>query len=205
MMIQIGREGVIMANFVPMVIERSSDGERSFDIFSRLLQDRIIMLTGEVNEHSMNLVNAQLLYLDSLNANPINFYIDSGGGLVTAGLGTVGIIRSIASPVHSVILGQAASMGSILATVCSKRYAMPTARLMLHQPSGGARGMQSDIERSYKEITRLKEILTQMYVDHNTKGKTYQDFETILDRDYFMDVNEAIALGIIDEVIPSKK
>lgn len=194
-----------MANFIPMVIERSSSGERSFDIFSRLLQDRIIMLTGEVNEYSMNLVNAQMLYLDSLNSQPINFYIDSGGGVVSAGLGTVGIIRSIASPVHSIILGQAASMGSILATVCDKRYAMSTSRLMLHQPSGGARGMQSDIERSYKEITRLKEILTQMYVDHNTKGKTYDVFESILDRDYFMDVYEAIELGIIDEVIEPKK
>ena len=194
-----------MANFIPMVIERSSSGERSFDIFSRLLQDRIIMLTGEVNEYSMNLVNAQMLYLDSLNSQPINFYIDSGGGVVSAGLGTVGIIRSIASPVHSIILGQAASMGSILATVCDKRYAMSTSRLMLHQPSGGARGMQSDIERSYKEITRLKEILTQMYVDHNTKGKTYDVFESILDRDYFMDVYEAIELGIIDGVIEPKK
>jgi ATP-dependent Clp protease, protease subunit len=194
-----------MANFVPMVIERTSDGERSFDIFSRLLQDRIVMLTGEVNDSSMSLINAQLLYLDSLNSEPINFYIDSGGGLVTAGLGTVGIIRNISSPVHSIILGQAASMGSILATVCDKRYAMPTSRIMLHQPSGGARGMQSDIERTYNEITRLKQLLTQIYVDHNTKGKTYDDFVTILDRDYFMDTTEAIELGILDEIIISKK
>jgi len=193
-----------MPNLVPMVIEKKSDGERSYDIYSRLLRDRIIMLDNEVSSASASLIVAQLLFLESENNTlPINFYINSPGGSVTAGLSIYDTMQFLKSPVHTYVMGQAASMGSLLAQAGEPghRYIMPNARTMLHQPSGGASGMQSDIEISYKEITYLKKKLTEIYVAHNTAGKTYEDLERDMDRDKFLSAEETVAYGLADSII----
>jgi ATP-dependent Clp protease protease subunit len=187
-----------------MVIEKKSDGERSYDIYSRLLRDRIIMLDNEVSSASASLIVAQLLFLESENNTlPINFYINSPGGSVTAGLSIYDTMQFLKSPVHTYVMGQAASMGSLLAQAGEPghRYIMPNARTMLHQPSGGASGMQSDIEISYKEITYLKKKLTEIYVAHNTAGKTYEDLERDMDRDKFLSAEETVAYGLADSII----
>lgn len=196
-----------MANFIPSVIEKTSHGERAYDLYSRLLKDRIVMLNGPVDDNSANLVVAQLLFLESENRDkPINFYINSPGGVITAGLAIRSTMMFINSPVHTIVMGQACSMGSVLAQ-CGEpghRYILPDSRIMVHQPSGGAQGMASDIEISYKEIQYLKKRLTEIYVEHNTKNKTYEDFERIMDRDTFMNPQEAIDFGLADSIITKK-
>jgi ATP-dependent Clp protease protease subunit len=193
-----------MPNLVPIVLEQTSRGERSYDIYSRLLRDRVLMLDTDVNEHSASLIVAQMLFLESENPDKdISFYINSPGGIITAGMAIYDTMQFIKCDVQTIVMGQACSMGSFLAQAgtAGKRMMLPYARHMIHQPSGGARGMQSDIEIQYKEITKMKHILTELYVRHNTAGKTYKDFERDMDRDTFMSAQEALDYGLVDKII----
>jgi len=192
---------------VPIVVESTSKGERSYDIYSRLMRDRVILLEGEVNDQMANLIVAQLLFLESEDATKdISMYINSPGGSVTAGMAIYDTMQFIAPDVQTIVMGQACSMGSLLAQAGSpgKRFMLPNARHMIHQPSGGARGMQSDIEISYNEITYLKKRLTEIYVSHNSQGKTYAEFEKDMDRDTFMSAEQALAYGLIDKVVTKR-
>jgi len=190
-----------------MVVEQTAKGERSYDIYSRLLRDRVIMLDTEVSEHSASLIVSQLLFLESDDTDKdISLYINSPGGVITAGMAIYDTMQFIKPDVHTIVMGQACSMGSFLAQAGApgKRFMLPSARHMIHQPSGGARGMQSDIEIQYKEITKMKHILTELYVRHNTAGKTYQDFERDMDRDTFMSAEEALAYGLCDKIVDKR-
>lgn len=192
---------------VPIVIEKESKGERSYDIYSRLLKDRIIMLNGPVEDGMANLIVAQMLFLESQNPNKdIHLYINSPGGVITAGMSIYDTMQFIKPDVSTIVMGQACSMGSFLAQAGTKgkRYVLPYSRTMIHQPSGGTRGMQSDIEIQYKEITHMKKMLTELYVHHNTAGKTYEDFERDMDRDNFMTAQEAVDYGLADKVVSSR-
>jgi ATP-dependent Clp protease protease subunit len=195
-------------SLVPIVVESTSKGERSYDIYSRLMRDRVILLEGEVHDQMANLIVAQLLFLESEDATKdISMYINSPGGSVTAGMAIYDCMQFIAPDVQTIVMGQACSIGSLLAQAGAKgkRFMLPNARHMIHQPSGGARGMQSDIEISYKEITYLKKRLTEIYVEHNTKGKTYAEFEKDMDRDTFMSAQQALDYGLIDEIVTKRK
>jgi ATP-dependent Clp protease protease subunit len=190
-----------------MVVESTSKGERAFDIYSRLLKERIIMLNGPVEDHMANLIVAQLLFLESENPDKdINLFINSPGGVITAGMSIYDVMQFVKCDVATYVMGQACSMGSFLAQAgtAGKRYMLPYARHMIHQPSGGTRGMQSDIEIQYKEITKMKKILTELYVKHNTKGKTYEEFEHDMDRDTFMSAQEALDYGLVDKIIEKR-
>jgi ATP-dependent Clp protease protease subunit len=194
-------------NLVPMVIESTSKGERAYDIYSRLLKERIIMLNGPVEDMMANTIVAQLLFLESENPDKeISLFINSPGGVITSGMSISDTMQFIKCDVATYVMGQACSMGSFLAQAgtAGKRYMLPYARHMIHQPSGGARGMQSDIEIQYKEITKMKDILTKLYVKHNTKGKTYAEFERDMDRDTFMSAQEALEYGLIDKIIEKR-
>jgi ATP-dependent Clp protease, protease subunit len=189
---------------VPMVLERTSQGERSYDIYSRLLRDRIILLEGEVEDRMANLIVAQLLYLESEDSSrDISLYINSPGGSVTAGLAIYDAMQFVKSDVSTIVIGQACSMGSLLAQsgAPGKRFMLPKARHMCHQPSGGARGQATDMEIQVREILALKKMLTQMYVDHNSAGKTFEDFSSMMERDCFMSPQEALEWGLIDQII----
>ena len=191
---------------IPMVVEQTSRGERSYDIYSRLLQDRIVLLGGEVTDESANLIVAQLLFLQSQDAKKtINMYINSPGGSVTAGLAIYDTMQFISCPVATYCIGQAASMGAVLLTAGAKgkRFALPNARIMIHQPWGGAEGKASDIEITAREILRLKGRLNHILADH--AGKSYEDVVRDTDRDYFMSADEAAAYGLIDRVVSPKK
>jgi len=193
---------------VPMVLEQTAKGERSYDIYSRLLRERVILLEGEVHDQMANLIVAQMLYLESDNPEKdIYLYVNSPGGSVTAGMAIYDTMQFIRPDVCTIVMGQACSMGSLLAQAgaAGKRMMLPNARHMIHQPSGGARGMQSDIEISYKEITYLKKRLTEIYVSHNTAGKTYEEFEKDMDRDTFMSAEQALNYGLIDKVITKRE
>jgi ATP-dependent Clp protease protease subunit len=188
-------------NLVPMVVEQTSRGERAFDIFSRLLKERIIFLTGPVEDGLASLVCAQLLWLESENPKrEIAMYINSPGGIVTSGLAIYDTMQYIRSPVSTVCIGQAASMGSLLLTAGEKgmRIALPNARVMVHQPSGGFRGQASDIERHAEDIIATKRRLNEIYVKHT--GQPYERVEKTLDRDSFMTADEAKAFGLVDRV-----
>ena len=192
---------------VPMVVEKTGQGERAFDIYSRLLNERIVFLNGPVDDHSANLVIAQMLHLESADSEKdIHFYINSPGGVITSGMGIYDVMQFIKPNVATYVIGQACSMGSFLAQAgaAGKRYMLPHSRHMIHQPSGGARGMQSDIEIQYKEITYMKQMLTKLYVEHNTAGKTYAEFERDMDRDTFMGAEEALAYGLCDKIIEKR-
>ncbi len=191
-----------MNHLIPTVIEQTNRGERAFDIYSRLLKERIIFLTGEVNDHVSSLICAQLLFLESENpTKDISFYINSPGGVVTSGLAMYDTMQYIKPDVSTVCIGQAASMGSLLLTAGApgKRYALPNARIMIHQPHGGARGQASDIEIQAREILRLRERLNQIYVE--TTGKKLAEIEKAMDRDNFMSAEEAHKFGLVDEVV----
>ena len=193
---------------VPYVLEQTSKGERSYDIYSRLLRDRVILLEGQVHDQMANLIVAQLLYLESEDPNKdISMYINSPGGSVTAGLAIYDTMQFIRPDVQTIVMGQACSMGSLLsqAGAAGKRMMLPNARHMIHQPSGGASGMQSDIEISYREITYLKRRLTEIYVQHNSAGKTYEELEQDMDRDKFMSAEEALNYGLVDRVITKRE
>ncbi|MGD2134485.1 MAG: ATP-dependent Clp protease proteolytic subunit [Maricaulaceae bacterium] len=186
---------------VPMVVEQTSRGERAYDIFSRLLKERIIFLTGPVEDGMASLVVAQLLFLESENPKKeISMYINSPGGVVTSGLSIYDTMQYIRSPVKTVCIGQAASMGSLLLTAgeAGMRVALPNARIMVHQPSGGFRGQASDIQRHAEDIQKVKRRLNEIYVHHS--GKDYETVEKTLDRDFFMSAEEARDFGIVDHV-----
>ncbi|MFC4891796.1 ATP-dependent Clp endopeptidase proteolytic subunit ClpP [Pseudofrancisella aestuarii] len=196
---------MINNNLVPMVIEKSAAGERSYDIYSRLLKERIVFLNGEVNDQSANLVIAQLLFLESEDPDKdIYFYINSPGGAVTAGMGVYDTMQFIKPDVSTICIGLAASMGSLLLTAGAKgkRYSLPSSQIMIHQPLGGFKGQASDIEIHANNIIRIKERLNKVLAKH-----TGQDYETIVkdtDRDKFMMAEEAQAYGLIDHVIESR-
>lgn len=196
-----------MSNLVPMVIEQTARGERSYDIYSRLLKDRLILLEGEVHDQMANLIVAQLLFLESENSEQdITMFINSPGGSVTAGMAILDTMDFVKCDVRTIVMGQACSMGSLLAQAgaAGKRGVLPNSRTMIHQPSGGAHGMQSDIEIQYKEITKIKKSLTEIYVKHNSRGKTYAEFERDMDRDLFMSAQEAVDYGLADEIVTRK-
>jgi ATP-dependent Clp protease protease subunit len=190
---------------VPMVLEKDGNSERSFDLFSRMLRDRIVFVTGEVEDNMANLVVAQLLYLESVDPEKdIYMYVNSPGGVVTAGLGIIDTMDFIKPDVSTICTGQAASMGAMIlsAGAKGKRFSLPNSRIMIHQPSGGARGMASDIEISYHEIQRLKNLLNLMLA-RNT-GKPLDLIEKSMDRDTWMSANQANAFGLIDRVIAKR-
>ena len=199
------REHTVM-NLVPMVVEQTSRGERAFDIFSRLLKERIIFLTGPFEDTMASLICAQLLFLESENPKKeISMYINSPGGVVTSGLAIYDTMQYIKSPVTTVCMGMAASMGSLL--LCAgepgQRVALPNARIMVHQPSGGFSGQASDIERHAQDIIKLKRRLNEVYEKHT--GRAYETIEKTLDRDHFMTADEARDFGLIDKVITSRE
>lgn len=194
-----------MNSLVPMVVEQTNRGERAYDIFSRLLKERIIFLTGPVNDGVASLINAQLLYLESENPNKdISFYINSPGGIVTSGLSIYDTMQYIRSDVSTVCVGQAASMGSLLLCCGSagKRYSLPNSRIMLHQPSGGFQGQATDIEIHAREILNLRARLNEIYVSHT--GQDLKAVEEALERDNFLAPDEAQNFGLIDEVVTSR-
>jgi ATP-dependent Clp protease protease subunit len=190
---------------IPMVIEQSSRGERAYDIYSRLLKDRIIFLGTAMNDEVANLIIAQLLFLESEDPDKdINFYINSPGGLVTAGLAVYDTMQYIKPDITTVCIGQAASMGAVLlaAGTRGKRYSLPNSRILIHQPMGGFQGQASDIEIQAKEILRMKDRLNQILVKHT--GKALDDIQKDTDRDFFMSGDEARKYGIIDHVIANR-
>ena len=192
---------------VPMVIESSSKGERAYDIFSRLLKERIIMLNGPVEDGMANLVVAQLLFLESENPDKdINLFINSPGGVITAGMAIYDTMQFIRCDVQTIVMGQACSMGSLLSTAgaAGKRMILPNARHMIHQPSGGARGQATDIQIQAREIQKMKEYLTTIYVKHNSAGKTYDEFARDMERDFFMSAQEAVDYGLVDKIIDKR-
>ncbi|WP_411035300.1 ATP-dependent Clp endopeptidase proteolytic subunit ClpP [Shinella sp. BYT-45] len=191
---------------VPMVVEQTNRGERSYDIYSRLLKERIIFLTGPVEDHIATLVCAQLLFLEAENPKKeIALYINSPGGVVTSGMAIYDTMQFIRPAVSTLCIGQAASMGSLLLAAGHKdmRFATPNARIMVHQPSGGFSGQASDIERHAKDILKMKRRLNEVYVRHC--GRTYEEVEQTLDRDHFMSADEAKEWGLVDRVITSRE
>lgn len=196
---------IYMNSLVPMVVETTNRGERAYDIYSRLLKERIIFLTGGVEDHVSSLICAQLLFLESENpSKDISFYINSPGGIVTSGLAIYDTIRYIRPEVSTVCIGQAASMGSLLlaAGAPGKRYALPNARIMVHQPSGGFQGQATDIEIHAREIINLRQRLNEIYVDHT--GQSLETIENAMERDKFMTPEDAKEFGLIDEVVSSR-
>jgi ATP-dependent Clp protease protease subunit len=192
---------------VPVVVESTSKGERSYDIYSRLLKERIVMLNGEVEDHMANLVVAQLLFLESEDPNKdISLFINSPGGVVTAGMSIYDTMQFIKPDVATYVMGQACSMGSLLAQsgAKGKRFMLPNARHMIHQPSGGARGQATDIQIQAEEILKMKRNLTEIYVKHNSKGKTYEQFAADMERDKFMSAQEALEYGLVDQIIEKR-
>ena len=195
-----------MLNLVPMVVEQTSRGERAYDIFSRLLKERIIFLNGPVEDGMSALICAQLLFLESENPKKeISMYINSPGGVVTSGLAIYDTMQYIRSPVSTVCMGMAASMGSFLlcAGATGQRVALPNARIMVHQPSGGFSGQASDIARHAQDIIKTKRRLNEIYAKHT--GQPVEEIERVLDRDHFMTADEAKAWGLIDHVYESRE
>jgi ATP-dependent Clp protease protease subunit len=192
---------------VPMVIESSSKGERAYDIYSRLLKERIIMLNGPVEDQMANVIVAQLLFLESENPDKdISLFINSPGGVVTAGMSIYDTMQFIKPDVSTYVMGQACSMGSLLATAGAKgkRFMLPNARHMIHQPSGGARGQATDMQIQVEEIIKMKKSLTEIYVKHNSQGKTFAQMTADMERDKFMSADEALAYGLIDKIITER-
>jgi len=195
-----------MNTLVPMVVEQTNRGERSYDIFSRLLKERIIFLTGPVEDNMAMLVTAQLLFLEAENPKKeISMYINSPGGVVTSGMAIYDTMQFIRPAVSTLCTGQAASMGSLLLCAGNKdmRFALPNARIMVHQPSGGFQGQVSDIERHAEDIVKMKRRLNETYVQHT--GQTYEKIEATLDRDHFMTAQEAMEFGLIDQVLSKRE
>ncbi|WP_339634803.1 ATP-dependent Clp endopeptidase proteolytic subunit ClpP [uncultured Sneathiella sp.] len=191
-----------MNNLVPMVVEQTARGERSYDIFSRLLKERIIFVTGQVQDGMAGLITAQLLFLEAENPKkPIYMYINSPGGVVTSGLAIYDTMQYIKPDIATVCIGQAASMGSFLLTAGTKgkRYSLPNARIMIHQPSGGAQGQATDIEIQAREILKVRARLNKLYVEHT--GQPLDVIEAAVERDNFMTAEEAKEFGLVDEVV----
>lgn len=194
-------------SLIPMVIESTSKGERAYDIYSRLLKERVVMFNGQVEDNMANVIVAQLLFLESENPDKdISLFINSPGGVVTAGMAIYDTMQFIKCDVATYVMGQACSMGSILAQAGApgKRFMLPNARHMIHQPSGGAGGQATDMEIQVKEILKMKRYLTEIYVKHNSKGKTYEEIAKDLERDYFMTAQEALEYGLVDKIIDKR-
>ena len=194
-----------MQHLVPMVVEQTNRGERAFDIYSRLLKERVIFVTGPIEDQMASLVTAQLLYLEAENPKKeIAMYINSPGGVVTSGMAIYDTIQFIKPGVSTLCIGLAASMGSLLLCAGEKglRFALPNARILVHQPSGGFQGQASDIERHAEDIVKMKRRLNEVYVKHT--GKDYETIERTLDRDYFMNAEEARDFGIVDQVLSDR-
>ena len=201
----LGRDEPQNIGLVPMVVEQTARGERSYDIYSRLLKERVIFLVGEVNDQVANLIVAQMLFLESENPDKdINFYINSPGGAVTAGLAIYDTLQFIKPAVSTMCIGQACSMGSFLlmAGAKGKRFALPNSRIMIHQPSGGAQGQATDIEIQAREILYIRERLNKLYVEHT--GQSLQKIEADMERDRFMNAEDAKTYGLIDEVLDKR-
>ncbi len=195
-----------MNNLVPYVIEQTGNGERSYDIFSRLLKDRIIFVDGEITDASADLVVAQILFLESQNPEKeISMYINSPGGSVTAGLAIYDTMQYVKCEIQTICMGQAASMGAVLLAGGSKgkRYALPSSRIMIHQPWGGAEGQATDISIQAKEIGRLKKLSIEYFAENT--GKSYEEIAKDMERDFYMSAQEALEYGIIDQVMPRRK
>lgn len=206
-----------MPNLVPVVIENTSKGERSYDIYSRLLKDRIVMLDTDVNQHSASLIVAQMLFLEAEDPDKdILFYINSPGGSVTAGLSIYDTMQFIKCDVKTIVIGQAASMGSFLAQAGSpgKRIVLPESRTMIHRVSSGTPGTSGsvhvqelefeDAKRSFEEAKRINNRLTELYVKHNTKGKLFDEFATVMKHDTFLSAKEAVDFGLADEIVEKR-
>ena len=194
-----------MSNLVPMVVEQSNKGERAYDIYSRLLKERIIFLTGQINDNVASLVTAQLLFLEAEDPKKeIYLYINSPGGLVTAGLGIYDTMQYIKPDISTLCIGQAASMGSFLLAAGSKgkRFSLPNSRIMVHQPSAGFQGQATDIEIHAKEVLSLKKRLNEIYSRHT--GKSVEEIKSALERDNFMTAETAKSFGLIDEVVDKR-
>ena len=193
-------------NLIPMVVEQSSRGERAYDIYSRLLKERIIFLTGPIDDNVASLVCAQLLFLESENPKKeISFYINSPGGIVWSGLAMYDTMQYISSKIMTICVGQAASAGSLLLTAGEKgmRFSLPNSRIMVHQPSGGYQGQVTDIEIQTKEIIKTKKRLNEIYAHHT--GKDIKEITSIMERDKYFSPNEAIKFGLIDKIIENRK
>ena len=194
-----------LSTLVPMVVEQTNRGERAYDIYSRLLKERIVFVTGPIEDHVASLITAQLLFLEAENPKKeISLYINSPGGVVTSGMAIYDTMQFIRPPVATLCIGQAASMGSLLLCAGAKgmRYVLPNARVLLHQPSGGFQGQASDIERHAEDIIKMKRRLNDIYVHHT--GQDYATIDKTLDRDYFMSAEDAKAFGLVDEVIAKR-
>ncbi|OMH87308.1 ATP-dependent Clp protease proteolytic subunit [Candidatus Liberibacter asiaticus] len=195
----------VILGLVPMVVEQTNRGERSYDIYSRLLKERIVFVTGQIEDHMATLICAQLLFLEAENPQKeISLYINSPGGVVTAGMAIYDTMQFIKPPISTFCMGQAASMGSLLLSAGEKgmRFALPNARILLHQPSGGFSGQASDIERHAQDIVKIKRRLNEIYVKNC--GKTYEEVEKTLDRDHIMSAWEACDWGVVDKVLMSR-
>ena len=190
-------------SLVPMVLEQTSKGERSYDIYSRMLRDRVILLEGEVHDQMANLVVAQLLYLESEGEKDISIYINSPGGSVTAGMAIYDCMQFITPDISTIVMGQACSMGSLLAQAGApgKRFMLPNARHMIHQPSGGARGQATDMLIQVNEILEMKKNLTMIYVQHNSANKTFDELSADMERDNFMSGQAALEYGLVDKLL----
>lgn len=192
-------------NFVPSVLEKSSNGERVYDLYSRLLKDRIILLNGEINDNTANIIVSELLYLDSINHNDISIYINSPGGSITSGMAIYDTMNYIQSDVSTICIGMAASMAAFILSSGKKgkRYILPNSEVMIHQPLGGAQGQATEIKIAATRILKLKDKLNKI-LSENT-GKDLKTIENDTERDYFMDSNEALEYGIIDEILEKQK
>ena len=194
-------------SLVPIVIEQTAKGERSYDIYSRLMRDRVILLEGEVHDQMANLIVAQLLFLESESDKDISMYINSPGGSVTAGMAIYDAMQFVKPDIQTIVMGQACSMGSLLANAgaAGKRMMLPNARHMIHQPSGGARGQATDMLIQVEEILAMKKSLTQIYVNHNSAGKTFEQLTQDMERDNFMSATQALDYGLIDKIITNRE
>lgn len=193
-------------NLIPMVVEQSSRGERAYDIYSRLLKERIVFLTGPIDDNVASLICAQLLFLESENPKKeISFYINSPGGIVWSGLAMYDTMQYISSKIMTICIGQAASAGSLLLTAGEKgmRFSLPNARIMVHQPSGGYQGQVTDIEIQTKEIIKTKKRLNEIYAKHT--GKSFKEVETVMERDKYFSPVDAINFGLIDKIVENRK
>ena len=197
-----------MSGLIPFVIEKSGNSERSFDIFSRLLKDRTVFINGAISTEMSHVIVAQLLFLESEDPDKdIYVYINSGGGEVTAGMAIYDTMNFIKPDVSTVVMGQACSMGSCLAQAgaAGKRLILPTARTMIHQPSGGAHGQATDIQIQAQEILKMKKYLTEIYVKHNSAGKTFDELAADMERDFFLSAEEAVAYGLADRIVTKRE
>ena len=195
-------------NLIPMVIEQTAKGERSFDIFSRLLKERAVFINGPISTEMSHVIVAQMLFLEADDPDKDIFvYVNSGGGEVTAGMAIYDTMQFIKCDVSTVVMGQACSMGSLLAQAgaAGKRLILPSARHMIHQPSGGAHGQATDIQIQAREIQKMKEYLTMIYVKHNSAGKTFEQLSADMERDFFMSAQEAVDYGLVDRILDKRQ